>query len=235
MHGRMRFCCEINMLNVKAFGGLLLLFLIMAALLFIPAWTLDYWQAWAFLTVYFAWSLAITLYLMKNDPDLLARQMSGGPTAEKQTAQKIIMSFTSLGFIGLIVIPAFDHRFAWSHMPPSAALVGDLLVALGWLAIFSVFRENTFTSATIELAPDQKVISTGPYALVRHPMYAGGLIMLLGIPIALGSWWGVLVMAVMMPALIWRLFDEEKFLSRNLPGYMEYQNKVRYRPLPHVW
>ena len=223
------------MLNVKAFGGLLLLFLIMAALLFIPAWTLDYWQAWAFLTVYFAWSLAITLYLMKNDPDLLARRMSGGPTAEKQTAQKIIMSFTSLGFIGLIVIPAFDHRFAWSHMPPSTALVGDLLVALGWLAIFFVFRENTFTSATIELAPDQKVISTGPYALVRHPMYAGGLIMLLGIPIALGSWWGVLVMAAMMPALIWRLFDEEKFLSRNLPGYMEYQNKVRYRLLPHVW
>ena len=223
------------MLNVKAFGGLLLLFLIMAALLFIPAWTLDYWQAWAFLTVYFAWSLAITLYLMKNDPDLLARRTSGGPTAEKQTAQKIIMSFTSLGFIGLIVIPAFDHRFAWSHMPPSTALVGDLLVALGWLAIFFVFRENTFTSATIELAPDQKVISTGPYALVRHPMYAGGLIMLLGIPIALGSWWGVLVMAAMMPALIWRLFDEEKFLSRNLPGYMEYQNKVRYRLLPHVW
>src|ERR1700710_2148455 len=99
------------MLNVKAFGGLLLLFLIMAALLFIPAWTLDYWQAWGFLTVYFAWWVAVTLYLMKNDPDLLARRMSGGPTAEKQTAQKIIMSFTSLGFIGLIVIPAFDHRF----------------------------------------------------------------------------------------------------------------------------
>jgi protein-S-isoprenylcysteine O-methyltransferase Ste14 len=223
------------MLNVKAFGGLLLLFLVMAALLFIPAWTLDYWQAWAFLAVYFAWSLAITLYLMKNDPDLLARRMSGGPTAEKQTAQKIIMSFTSLGFIGLIVVPAFDHRFAWSHMPPFAALAGDLLVALGWLAIFFVFRENTFTSATIELAPDQKVISTGPYALVRHPMYAGALVMLLGIPIALGSWWGVLVLALIMPAVIWRLFDEEKFLARNLLGYVEYQNKVRYRLIPHVW
>jgi protein-S-isoprenylcysteine O-methyltransferase Ste14 len=223
------------MLNVKAFGGLLLLFLVMAALLFIPAWTLDYWQAWAFLAVYFAWSLAITLYLMKNDPDLLARRMSGGPTAEKQTTQKIIMSVTSLGFIGLIVVPAFDHRFAWSHMPPFAALAGDLLVALGWLAIFFVFRENTFTSATIELAPDQKVISTGPYALVRHPMYAGALVMLLGIPIALGSWWGVLVLALILPAVIWRLFDEEKFLARNLLGYVDYQNKVRYRLIPHVW
>jgi protein-S-isoprenylcysteine O-methyltransferase Ste14 len=223
------------MLNVKAFGGLLLLFLVMAALLFIPAGTLNYWQAWIFLTVYFAWSLAITLYLMKKDPDLLARRMSGGPTAEKETNQKIIMSFTSLGFIGLLVVPALDHRLAWSHMSTYAALAGDLLVAIGWLAIFFVFKENTFTSATIELAPDQKVISTGPYARIRHPMYAGGLVMLLGIPIALGSWWGVLVMAAILPALIWRLFDEEQFLTRNLSGYMEYQHKVRYRLIPHIW
>jgi len=224
-----------NMLNVKAFGGLLLLFLIMAALLLIPAGTLDYWQAWTFLTVYFAWALAITLYLMRKDPDLLARRMSGGPTAEKRTSQKIIMSFTSLGFIGLIVVPALDRRFGWSHMPPYAALAGDLLVALGWLAIFFVFKENTFTSATIELASGQEVISTGPYALVRHPMYAGGLVMLLGMPIALGWWWGVLVMAAILPALIWRLFDEERFLTRNLPGYGEYQHKVRYRLIPQIW
>src|SRR5258706_3780885 len=139
-----------NMLNVKAFGGLLLLFLVMAAVLFIPAETLDYWQAWTFLAVYFAASLAITLYLMKKDPQLLARRMSGGPTAEKQTTQKIIMSFTSLGFIGLLVVPALDHRLAWSHMPTYAALAGDVLVALGWIAIFLVFKGNTFTSATIE-------------------------------------------------------------------------------------
>ena len=224
-----------NMMNVKAFVGLLLLFLGMAALLFIPAGTLDYWQAWTFLTVYFAWSLAITLYLMKQDPNLLARRMSGGPIAEKEPVQKIIMWVTSLGFIGLLVVPALDHRFAWSRLPRDVVLAGDLLVAIGWLAIFFVFKENTFTSATIELAPDQKVISTGPYARVRHPMYAGGLVMLLGMPIALGSWWGELVMAAMMPALIWRLMDEEKFLTRNLPGYVEYQDKVRYRLIPHVW
>jgi protein-S-isoprenylcysteine O-methyltransferase Ste14 len=223
------------MLNVKAFGGLLFLFLVMAALLFIPAGTFNYWQAWSFLTVYFAWSLAITLYLMKKDPDLLARRMSGGPQAEKETSQKIIMSFTSLGFIGLLVVPALDHRFGWSHMPAYAALAGDLLVAIGWLAIFFVFKENTFTSATIELAPDQKVISTGPYARVRHPMYAGALVMLFGIPIALGSWWGLLVMAAIILAVIWRLLDEEQFLTRNLPGYREYQHKVRYRLIPDVW
>src|SRR5882757_9890389 len=224
-----------NMLNVKAFSGLLLLFPVIAALLFIPAGTLDYWPAWTFLAVYFAASLAITLYLVKKDPALLARRMSGGPTAEKEMTQKIIMSFTSLGFVGLLVVPALDHRFGWSHMPAYAALAGDLLVALGWIAIFLVFKENTFTSATIELAPDQKVISTGPYALVRHPMYAGALVMLLGIPIALGSCWGLLVIVGIMPALVWRLIDEENFLARNLPGYVEYQNKQRYRLIPLIW
>jgi protein-S-isoprenylcysteine O-methyltransferase Ste14 len=221
--------------NIKAFGGLLFLLLIMAALLFIPAWTLAYWQAWTFLAVYFASSLAITLYLMKHDPKLLERRMSGGATAEKEPIQKVIMFFASLGFVGLIVFPALDHRFAWSHMPSYAALAGDVLVVLGFLAIFFVFKANTFTAATIELAPDQKVISTGPYALVRHPMYGGALVMLVGIPISLGSWWGLLVIVAMLPVLMWRLFDEEKFLARQLPGYVDYQKQVRHRLIPLVW
>ena len=224
-----------NMLHLKAFAGLLLLFVAMAALLFVPAGTSDYWQAWTFLAVYFACSLALSLYLMIADPALMQRRMRGGPTAEKEPVQKIIMIITSLGFVGLLVVPALDHRFAWSQMSPIVALAGDVLVGIGWLAIFFVFRENSFTSATIELAPDQKVISTGPYALVRHPMYAGVLVMLLGIPIALGSWWGILVLAAILPALIWRLFEEEKFLARNLAGYVEYQNKVRYRLIPAIW
>jgi protein-S-isoprenylcysteine O-methyltransferase Ste14 len=224
-----------NTLTKKAFAGLLFLLLVMAALLFIPAGTLDYWQAWTFLAVYFASSLAITLYLIKKDPKLLARRMRGGPAAEKEPTQRIIMSLASLGFVGLIVVPALDHRFAWSDMPSYMVLAGDVLVLLGWLVIFFVFKENTFTSATVELAPDQKVVSTGPYSLVRHPMYAGGLVMFLGIPIALGSWWGLLVIVAMTPALIWRLLDEEKFLARNLPGYAEYQTKVRHRLIPLVW
>jgi protein-S-isoprenylcysteine O-methyltransferase Ste14 len=212
-----------NIRNVKTLGGLMLLVLFIAVLLFAPAGTFRYWQAWTFLAVYFAASLAVTLYLMKQDPELLQRRMSAGPLAEKAPVQKIIMSLTSLGFIGLLVIPALDHRFAWSHIPPYVALAGDLLVVLGWLAIFFVFRENSFASATIELAQDQKVISTGPYALVRHPMYVGGLVMMLGMPIALCSAWGVLIIVAMIPALTWRLLDEEKFLARNLPGYLEYQ------------
>ena len=120
-------------------------------------------------------------------------------------------------------------------MPLLMALAGDGLILVGYLAIFFVFKENSFSSTTIELAPDQKVIDTGLYAFVRHPMYAGGLILLLGIPIALGSWWGVLVLGLMVPALIWRLFDEEKFLRANLPGYGGYLAKVRYRLIPGVW
>jgi protein-S-isoprenylcysteine O-methyltransferase Ste14 len=221
--------------DVKTFGGLLSLFLVMAALLFASAGTFRYWQAWVFLAFYFAASLAITFYLMKKDPALLQRRMSAGPLAEKEPVQKIIMVFTSLGFIGLLVIPALDHRFAWSDLPPYAALAGDVLVLLGWLGIFRVFRENSFASATIELAQDQKVVSTGPYALARHPMYVGGLVMFLGMPIALGSMWGVLIVGAMIPVLIWRLLDEEKFLARNLPDYVEYQNKTRYRLIPLVW
>jgi protein-S-isoprenylcysteine O-methyltransferase Ste14 len=222
-------------LTMRAYVSLLVLFIVIALLLFVPAGTLDYWQAWAFLAVYFAASFAITLYLQKNDPRLLQRRMRGGPFAEKQAAQKIIMSLTSVGFIGLIVIPALDHRFGWSQLPLCLVLAGDVLVALGFLAVAFVFRENSFSSATIELASDQKVISSGPYAWVRHPMYAGGLVMLLGIPVALGSWWGLLVLAAIFPALIWRLIDEERFLSRNLPGYVEYRHKVRYRLMPLVW
>ena len=204
-----------NLLYLKAFAGLLFLFAAMAALLFVPAGTIDYRQAWTFLAVYFACSLVLSLYLMIADPALMRRRMRGGPTAEKEPVQKIIMTITSLGFAGLLVVPALDHRFAWSQMPPMMALAGDVLVGIGWLAILFVFRANSFSSATIETAPDQKVVSTGLYALVRHPMYAGALVMLLGIPIALGSWWGILVLAAILPALIWRLLEEEKFLARN--------------------
>jgi len=222
-------------LHRRAFGGLVILVLVTGALLFAAAGTFDYWQAWAFLAIYFTLSLAITLYLMKKDRALLARRMSGGPFAEKEPAQRIIMSFASIGFIGLIVLPGIDHRLGWSQMPAYVAIAGEVLVLLGWLGIFLVFRENSFSSATIELAADQRVISTGPYALVRHPMYAAAFVMLLGIPIALGSWWGVLIIAAILSALVWRLLDEERFLASNLPGYTAYQGRVRYRLLPLVW
>ncbi len=222
-------------LNKKAFGGLLYLLLVMGALLFAPAGTLDYWQAWLFLAVFGLSSLAITLYLMKNDPALLQRRMQGGPIAEKEISQKIVQSLTTIMFIAMHIVPGLDHRFAWSAVPFDAVIAGDVLVALGFLIIYFVYKVNSFASATIDLYPDQKVISTGLYALVRHPMYMGGLVLFIGSALALGSWWGLIVLLLFMPALLWRLFDEEKFLAKNLPGYSDYQNRVTYRLVPYLW
>jgi protein-S-isoprenylcysteine O-methyltransferase Ste14 len=207
----------------------------MAVLLFVPADTIRYWQGWVYLAIFAGASLLTSLYLLKKDPALLERRMRGGPTAEKEAAQKVIMLFASLGFIALLVVPALDHRFGWSAVPPSVVVVGDVLVAVGFYFIFLVYRENTFASATIEVAENQRVVSSGPYAWVRHPMYATALLYLIGMPIALGSYWGLLAFLFTLPSLIWRLLDEEKFLAKNLPGYREYQEKVRHRLVPYLW
>ena len=219
-------------LNIRAIGWLVV---VMGAVLFVSAWTFSYWQAWVFLSVFGLSSLAVTVYLMKNDPKLLERRMHGGPTAEKELSQKIIMSAASIGFAAILIVPALDHRWHWSAVPPYAVIAGNILIVLGWTIILFVFRENTFTSATVEVVADQRVVSTGPYAVVRHPMYSGSLLYFLGIPIALGSWWGLLVGILMMPVFVLRLFDEEKLLARNLPGYSEYMDRVKYRLVPFVW
>ena len=135
----------------------------------------------------------------------------------------------------MLVVPALDHRLHWSTVSLSLTIAGDGLVALGFLIIFFVYKENTFASATIELAPEQKVVTTGLYALVRHPMYMGALFLLVGMPLALGSWWGLFVYILFMPALLWRIFDEEEFLAKNLRGYSDYLNKVPYRLVPYLW
>jgi protein-S-isoprenylcysteine O-methyltransferase Ste14 len=221
--------------NTRASLGLVFLILAMALILFLTAGTIHYWQAWAYLAVFSGASLLITLYLARHDPGLLGRRVRSGPTAEKELAERIIMSFTTIGFVALLIVPALDYRFGWSGAPLPVAIGGDLLVAAGFSLIFTVYRENTFASATIEIAKDQKVVSTGPYAIVRHPMYAGGLSLMTGTPLALGSYWGLLAFAAMSPFLLWRIFDEERFLARNLPGYTEYREKVRWRLIPKVF
>lgn len=222
-------------LYTKALLSLVALAVSIGLLLFVSAGTAQYWQAWVYLGIFTGASLLITLYLMKKDPALLKRRMNGGPTAEREPAQKVIMLFASIGFIGLLVVPALDHRFGWSMVPLPVVTGGDALVTIGFYLIFLVYRENTFTSATIEVAEDQKVISTGPYALVRHPLYASALLYLVGTPLALGSYWGLLALLFMALFLIWRLFDEEKFLAKNLPGYTQYQKQVQHRLVPYVW
>jgi protein-S-isoprenylcysteine O-methyltransferase Ste14 len=208
---------------------------IMALLLFVAAGTISYWQGWIYLAVFFGASLLTTIDLMKRDPALLERRLSAGPFAEKRTSQRIIMIIASVSFLLLLVIPAIDHRFGWSQVPAPLVILSDLLVAVGFFLVFRVYQENTFTSATIQVAENQKVITTGPYSIVRHPMYASSLLYVIGTPLALGSFWGLVAVVGFLPALIWRLKDEEQMLATELPGYREYQHNVRYRLLPGVW
>ncbi len=221
--------------NKKALLTIVLLNVCKGLLVFLAAGTVHYWQGWAYLAVYFGASLLITLYLMKEDPTLLERRLSAGPIAEKERSQRIIMVFAIIGYISLLVVSALDHRFMWSSVPLYVVIAGTTLILLGLYIIFLVYKENPFTFATIEVTDNQKVISTGPYAVVRHPMYSGSLLYLIGTPLALGSYWGLLVLAGTMPFLTWRLFDEERFLSKNLQGYIEYCAKVRCRMIPRVF
>jgi protein-S-isoprenylcysteine O-methyltransferase Ste14 len=225
----------VNVLNVKAIAYLYFTTAVMGVALFLPAWTLDYWQAWQYLGIFFVLSLAITMDLMARDPQLLERRVHGGPAAETSRAQRLAMSVASAGFIAILVVSGLDHRFGWSSLTDLDVLGGDVLILIGYAIIFFVFRANTFASSTIEIAADQHVVSTGPYAIVRHPMYAGAALYLIGMPLALGSWWGLLGLIILVPAFVWRMFDEERLLAKRLPGYDEYRNTVKYRLIPHIW
>jgi protein-S-isoprenylcysteine O-methyltransferase Ste14 len=222
-------------LTVQAFLGLLNLLVILAILLFLPGWSFNYWQAWIFLAVFSLAVFLITFYFLKKDPSLIQSRVKAGPAAEQQKSQKIIQALASIFFILPFITASIDHRLGWSRVPTWIVLLGDILVALGLYIVFLVFKENTFTSAAIEVADQQRVISTGPYAVIRHPMYAGAFIMLLGVPLALGSWWAFIFIVLLFAAIVWRLLDEEKFLSKNLPGYADYRQKVRYRLIPFIW
>lgn len=222
-------------LHMKAIAGLLALLAFVLVATFLPAGTLRYWQAWVCLAVFFASAAAITIYLAKQDPELLARRMKAGASAENEKSQKIIQSFARVFFLSLFIVSALDHRFGWSRVPAVASIAGDALIVIGFAIVFLVFKENTYTSGVIEVAAGQKVILSGPYSIVRHPMYSGALVMLLGIPVALGSWWGLSFFPLIVGAIVWRLLDEEKFLAMNLPGYSEYQSRVSHRLAPIIW
>jgi len=221
-------------LSTKALLSVFVLAFLVGVIIFVAAGTMDYWQAWVYLFIFTVASFLITIDLIKNDPELLKRRMRGGPLAEQRREQRVIMWFTSLAFIALLIVPGLDHRYSWFSVSLSFVVVGNVLVALGFYFIFRVYRENTYTSATIELAENQRVIDSGPYAFVRHPMYVGALLYLLGTPLALGSYWGVLPFVFIFAMLMWRIVDEEQVL-KELEGYTEYKQRVRFRLLPGVW
>jgi len=208
---------------------------ILLACLFIPAGTLNYWQAWVFVAVFEVSAQALGIYFLLRDPKLVERRMNVGPLAEQRPSQKLISALFILGFLGFVVLPAFDHRFGWSPVAPVVSVIADAMIVLSFLLFFVVMKSNSYAASTIQVEEGQPVVSTGPYAYVRHPMYSGALLLLAAMPLALGSWWGVLLVVPFFPVLVWRILDEENFLRESLPGYDEYMRIVRCHLVPRVW
>jgi protein-S-isoprenylcysteine O-methyltransferase Ste14 len=226
-----------SMLNlfIRSLTGLVFLIGILGLALFWSAGTLNYWQAWLYLAVFAACVILITGYLIAYDRRLLQSRLTVGPAAETQRAQQILQGFASLFFLGLYIVPGLDRRFGWSHVAPLLSLLSDAMVVLSMFIVFLVFRANTYTSAIIEVAGGQKVVTTGPYSIVRHPMYSGAMLLLLFAPLAFGSWVGVPFALPVILVIAARLLREEKFLQAKLEGYAEYRRTVRYRLVPFVW
>jgi protein-S-isoprenylcysteine O-methyltransferase Ste14 len=222
-------------LLARTIAGFVFLFVVVGLVILGAAGTIDFWQGWALIGVFASCSGLITVWLWGHDKALLERRVKAGPGAEADPMQNIVQALAGIVFLATIAVPGLDHRFGWSEVPLPIVIAGDLLIAIGFLVVFVTFRANTFTAGTIQVAEGQTVITTGPYALVRHPMYSGALIMFVGMPLALGSWWGLIAGAGIAPILGWRLRREESFLSEHLAGYDVYRAKVRHRLIPYLW
>ncbi len=209
-------------------GALLLL----SVLFFLPAGTLAYWEAWVYLAIIFIPMLFVGIYLFKNDLELLARRMR---LHEKEEQQKLIVKLLLLPFLLAFLLPGFDKRFGWSNVPLGIIVMADILVLLGYGIVFLVFRENRYASRVVEVEHGQTVISSGPYAFVRHPMYLGSILLYVFTPLALGSYWAMIPAVLIIPFLVARILNEESVLARELSGYPEYMQKTRYRLVPGIW
>jgi len=222
-------------ISQQAILGLVFLAIVVWLALFVSAGNVVYWQGWLYWILFFSSVTSISLYFIRKDPNLISSRVKVGPTAETKRSQKISQTLAAVFFVLLLLIPPFDFRFGWSSVPLYLVLISDVFVVVGFAVVFLVFRQNTFASAIIEVQAEQRVISTGVYGIVRHPMYSGALLLLLFTPLALGSFWGLLVFFPLLAVICFRLDDEEKTLSVNLKGYEEYRKKTRYRLIPYVW
>ncbi len=223
------------MLLARALAGFTFLFMVIAVVFFGSAGSLHDGRAWSMLAVFFGCAAAITVWLWFHDKALLERRVKAGPGFEPDPMQNIVQALAGLVFLTTFAVPGLDRRFGDAHVPLAVSLAGDGMIAIGFLIVFFTFRANTFTAGVVQIVEGQHVIDSGPYAVVRHPMYAGALVMMAGVPLALGSWWGLIPAALFVPVLVWRLIREEAFLAANLAGYGDYRKRVRYRLAPLVW
>ena len=221
-----------NNLAREAYTHLLLAFAMVSAMLFLSAGTVRYWQAWVYLAIMLMTTSLILAYLLKNSPKLLERRMR---MREKEPQQRWIIGLAWVWFVATFLAPGFDQRFDGSDVPAFAVIIAEGFVLLGYGVIFWVFRENPYASRIVEVEPDQHVVVTGPYAVIRHPMYSGGLLIYLFTPLALGSYWAILPAVFIIPILVARIRNEESLLASDLEGYREYLRNTRYRLIPGIW
>ena len=203
--------------------------------MFLPAGTFDYWQGWAFIAVFAAATLIPSVYLAVKNPEALRRRMQAGPGAETRPLQKLIIVIAFLSVGAMIVISALDFRFGWSTVAAAVSVVGLVLVAAGLTIAMLVTIQNGYAAANVKIEPGQQLSSTGWYGFVRHPMYFGNVILMIGAPLALGSYWGLLIVVVGLAVLAVRINDEEALLKQELAGYPDYMDRVHYRLVPYVW
>jgi len=205
---------------------------VMAAVFFLPAGTLDYWQAWTYMAVLLVPMCFVLAYLLKNEPELLERRLR---MKEKEPEQRALIFCSYPVFLAAFLLPGLDRRFGWSTVPAWPVLAADVIVLVSYGLVFRVMRENRYLSRVVEVDQEQKVVSTGPYARVRHPMYAAIIPLYLFSPLALGSFWAMIPAAFIPLLLIARMFHEEKLLSHKLAEYRKYARRVKFRLIPGVW
>lgn len=205
---------------------------LVALIVIAPAGKWGYWQGWMYLGTIFIPMFFVLAYFIKNDPALLERRLR---MREKESAQRKIIAVSYLYFLAAFILPGLDVRFGWSNVPPLVSILADGVVFAGYMIFVWVMTVNSYLSRTVEVDTEQKVVSTGPYAILRHPMYFGVGLLYLASPLALGSYWAILPAVIIIPLLVARILNEERVLRRDLPGYVEYTQKVRYRLLPGVW
>jgi protein-S-isoprenylcysteine O-methyltransferase Ste14 len=230
-------------MNRKALLGKALLevvaeFAVFAALLFVPAGTLLWPAGWAFMALFFGFTLAMVLWLAREDPELLAERMSSPIQRGQPLWDKVFVAALTLLFLAwLIVMPLDAVRFGWSEVPGWLQFLGALGVVLSFYLMFLTFRENAYLAMVVKLQEQrgQSVVTTGPYRYVRHPMYSSVFLFLPAVALLLGSWWGLLLCVVLLGLLVWRIPLEERMLENGLAGYEEYERNVRYRLIPRVW
>lgn len=213
---------------VKVISGVLIL----PAIFFLTAGTFNYWQAWLYLAVILLPAAFILAYFAKTDPAFLQRRMQ---FKEPEVEQKKIVGLSAIPLILQFVLPGLDVRFGWSRLPALVIYISAVVSLIGYLIVILTFMKNRFASRVIVVEEGQKVITTGPYKVVRHPMYLGTILLYLSSPLVLGSYWAVIPALFMIPVLVYRIINEEEILKRDLPGYVEYTEKTRYRLIPGLW